>query len=119
MFCHISFCCISYFVWLCLCVTSVFFICFFLSSRRRHTRCALVTGVQTCALPICSCSFVGHPVHLVFLDFYPFVDHHGDLPSCQRLSIRRCQPSVHFCAPQSPLVALAARPGAQIGRAHV
>src|SRR3546814_4210034 len=27
---------------------------FFLSSRRRHTRCALVTGVQTCALPICN-----------------------------------------------------------------
>src|SRR3546814_6592855 len=29
-----------------------FFFCFFFSSRRRHTRCALVTGVQTCALPI-------------------------------------------------------------------
>src|SRR3546814_7382617 len=28
---------------------------FFFSSRRRHTRCALVTGVQTCALPICPC----------------------------------------------------------------
>src|SRR3546814_2144533 len=27
---------------------------FFFSSRRRHTRCALVTGVQTCALPICN-----------------------------------------------------------------
>src|SRR3546814_3636603 len=26
--------------------------CYFFSSRRRHTRCALVTGVQTCALPI-------------------------------------------------------------------
>src|SRR3546814_1683883 len=26
----------------------------FFSSRRRHTRCALVTGVQTCALPISS-----------------------------------------------------------------
>src|SRR3546814_16886517 len=26
--------------------------CFFFSSRRLHTRCALVTGVQTCALPI-------------------------------------------------------------------
>src|SRR3546814_3731733 len=26
--------------------------CFFFSSRRRHTRCALVTGLQTCALPI-------------------------------------------------------------------
>src|SRR3546814_7062354 len=25
---------------------------FFFSSRRRHTSCALVTGVQTCALPI-------------------------------------------------------------------
>src|SRR3546814_4117371 len=29
---------------------SIYF--FFFSSRRRHTRCALVTGVQTCALPI-------------------------------------------------------------------
>src|SRR3546814_14079823 len=28
------------------------FMWFFFSSRRRHTRCALVTGVQTCALPI-------------------------------------------------------------------
>src|SRR3546814_9129448 len=31
-------------------VSLLFF--FFFSSRRRHTRCALVTGVQTCALPI-------------------------------------------------------------------
>src|SRR3546814_1009124 len=29
-----------------------FYICCFFSRRRRHTRCALVTGVQTCALPI-------------------------------------------------------------------
>src|SRR3546814_4000841 len=29
-----------------------FMMFFFFSSRRRHTRCALVTGVQTCALPI-------------------------------------------------------------------
>src|SRR3546814_1399900 len=28
------------------------FVVFFFASRRRHTRCALVTGVQTCALPI-------------------------------------------------------------------
>src|SRR3546814_9913316 len=37
------------------CLGSVHFLfcCyFFFSSRRRHTRCALVTGVQTCALPI-------------------------------------------------------------------
>src|SRR3546814_10741808 len=31
----------------------LFVIVFFFSSRRRHTRCALVTGVQTCAFPIC------------------------------------------------------------------
>src|SRR3546814_17637577 len=30
---------------------------FFFSSRRRHTRCALVTGVQTCALPIYDFTF--------------------------------------------------------------
>src|SRR3546814_10591436 len=35
-----------------LCDVSVVLLCFFFSSRRRHTRCALVTGVQTCALPI-------------------------------------------------------------------
>src|SRR3546814_12218903 len=29
-------------------------LCVFFSSRRRHTRCALVTGVQTCSLPISS-----------------------------------------------------------------
>src|SRR3546814_15641341 len=32
---------------MCMCI-----LFFFFSSRRRHTRCALVTGVQTCALPI-------------------------------------------------------------------
>src|SRR3546814_1858983 len=36
-----------------------FFSFFFFSSRRRHTRCALVTGVQTCALPISfACGFL-------------------------------------------------------------
>src|SRR3546814_7778011 len=35
----------------CVCCYVVFF--FFFSSRRRHTSCALVTGVQTCGLPIC------------------------------------------------------------------
>src|SRR3546814_8462540 len=51
--------------------------CFFFSSRRRHTRCALVTGVQTCALPILDVneSYInrvrsGQPVTAV-LDAYP------------------------------------------------
>src|SRR3546814_6956188 len=34
------------------CVSPGLFLFIFFSSRRRHTRCALVTGVQTCALPI-------------------------------------------------------------------
>src|SRR3546814_1057127 len=45
-----SCCCRVYFVYV------VYYFCF--SSRRRHTRCALVTGVQTCALPICSNYFL-------------------------------------------------------------
>src|SRR3546814_1008981 len=45
---HYSF---NYFVLCCsMCISCFFY--FFCSSRRRHTRCALVTGVQTCALPI-------------------------------------------------------------------
>src|SRR3546814_8452293 len=38
------------------------FFCF--SSRRRHTRCALVTGVQTCALPILSSDILSRPVDI-------------------------------------------------------
>src|SRR3546814_5476024 len=40
-----------------MCFNDLFVFFFFFSSRRRHTRCALVTGVQTCALPIL---FEGH-----------------------------------------------------------
>src|SRR3546814_3053987 len=39
----------------CMCMLCFVFFC---SSRRRHTRCALVTGVQTCALPISGTSSV-------------------------------------------------------------
>src|SRR3546814_15389166 len=35
---------------------------FFCTSRRRHTRCALVTGVQTCALPIFTRGSSRHPL---------------------------------------------------------
>src|SRR3546814_10019100 len=58
---------------------------FFFSSRRRHTRCALVTGVQTCALPIYVTpreyvlSYLEHsfPVQL----YEPFTDSEGNLSS--------------------------------------
>src|SRR3546814_5343987 len=39
-------------MWTIVFVQSLLTALFFFSSRRRHTRCALVTGVQTCALPI-------------------------------------------------------------------
>src|SRR3546814_5046832 len=51
-----SFCClcVSVICHTCCGLLLCFWTCFFFfSSRRRHTRCALVTGVQTCALPIC------------------------------------------------------------------
>src|SRR3546814_13538200 len=43
---------------------------FFCSSRRRHTSCALVTGVQTCALPI---------LHLVVVHEDCVEDYHAGL----------------------------------------
>src|SRR3546814_3804771 len=59
--------CSSVVVELCCC-------CFFFSSRRRHTRCALVTGVQTCALPI-------------YAVIFPAVIAHGSVPT-NRFSIK-------------------------------
>src|SRR3546814_6422386 len=50
-----SVCCVLYTLILLstyFCVYCFVYFVFFFSSRRRHTRCALVTGVQTCALPI-------------------------------------------------------------------
>src|SRR3546814_3750943 len=53
-----------------LCIVICIVVFFFFSSRRRHTRCALVTGVQTCALPI----FPGNEEPGLF---------HPDLPAVQ------------------------------------
>src|SRR3546814_2453087 len=47
--------CLPVFVW----YLEACLVFFFFSSRRRHTRCALVTGVQTCALPICAAGRAG------------------------------------------------------------
>src|SRR3546814_2412949 len=41
---------------------------FFFASRRRHTRCALVTGVQTCALPISYDAFSQRGTKCVIMD---------------------------------------------------
>src|SRR3546814_10633438 len=59
-----------------------YLVMFFFSSRRRHTRCALVTGVQTCALPISRSAFLvatlvergGHLAH----ELAAFLQHRVD-----------------------------------------
>src|SRR3546814_8750040 len=53
--------CVCAFDFLCFDFFFVFSV-FFFSSRRRHTRCALVTGVQTCALPISHCAHISQAV---------------------------------------------------------
>src|SRR3546814_9978674 len=52
---------------MCLCFRFFIFCFFFFSSRRRHTRCALVTGVQTCALPIWTLRVREFAQHIVLL----------------------------------------------------
>src|SRR3546814_4107289 len=47
--------------------------CFCFSSRRRHTRCALVTGVQTCALPISGIALKGEAIGLAIMTELPLV----------------------------------------------
>src|SRR3546814_8679159 len=57
---------------------------FFFSSRRRHTRCALVTGVQTCALPISDDALSRDDEGLVippFLELNEAGDRHDILPA--------------------------------------
>src|SRR3546814_1636975 len=59
----------------------LFFLVFFFSSRRRHTRCALVTGVQTCALPISRMLLQdvgnGDEVAERLAHFLAIAEHHG------------------------------------------
>src|SRR3546814_14841875 len=64
--------------------------CFFFSSRRRHTRCALVTGVQTCALPILASDFPP----IVRCCFPRRTRRRTTVPGCPRPS-----PPVTPCAP--------------------
>src|SRR3546814_910971 len=45
-----------------ICYISRYYFCFFFSVRSRHPRCALVTGVQSCALPICTLEWRGRDV---------------------------------------------------------
>src|SRR3546814_8724101 len=78
---------------------------FFFSSRRRHTRCALVTGVQTCALPIwsarhCRASLVGGTggcdICLLVCDPEPQPDNSNSSPNMEPMTTisRRSSPDI-------------------------
>src|SRR3546814_5987755 len=78
------------------------FCLFFFSSRRRHTRCALVTGVQTCALPIlpqvrllkCLAKVFFLPSRVGvkrFAILQPCFCKHGDIQRADKLGTYLCQ----------------------------
>src|SRR3546814_4352951 len=79
--------------------------CFF-SRRRRHTRCALVTGVQTCALPISAYDFAVHgglQATLIDISADTIVEDRGDKrgESFYRIRLRTEQNSL---GPDKPII---------------
>src|SRR3546814_17901528 len=71
-------------------VVSVCGCLFFFSSRRRHTRCALVTGVQTCALPISRLALPGaFPAEKVILEPGYAGEAYGLPTAAMRAAVRR------------------------------
>src|SRR3546814_11587342 len=83
----------------------------FFSSRRRHTSCALVTGVQTCALPI---SFAGAtesdsaaPAHPLLFDLTDLVGHFQGqrLPNgIERVQIELTLAALEECGPRKVML---------------
>src|SRR3546814_719521 len=84
------------------------FLFFFFSSRRRHTRCALVTGVQTCALPISPDGFIlafkrvkkDYWDHRTGETFFHKVGAVLEMPrsECDEDPDRTCSSGIHFCS---------------------
>src|SRR3546814_2333752 len=75
------------------------FICFFFffSSRRRHTRCALVTGVQTCALPISRRHFrstVKRDAGMIENDDEAFADNYAERDQAKEIGRASCRERV-------------------------
>src|SRR3546814_4308797 len=98
---------------------------FFFSSRRLHTSCALVTGVQTCALPISAVETIashGSRTHRIFLIATPPT---GSSQSPRRLGHCPEQRTTlaHRLLPLLHRIGVVDDAGAglhvQIGRAHV
>src|SRR3546814_5813437 len=72
---------------------------FFFSSRRRHTRCALVTGVQTCALPI---YLIACAIHDRAVGLNSFSDQAVVRPGIKDLLARIVATEEEWCRPEDP-----------------
>src|SRR3546814_11390283 len=108
---------------------------FFFSSRRRHTRCTLVTGVQTCALPISIArrlhaaseehaerlvrvpAFEREGDHIVCAFVREGFDQHLVRPGQQRPPALHLQPFAHVIGEAPPFLRLVQEPADQIARA--
>src|SRR3546814_5215697 len=80
--------------------------CCCLSSRRRHTRCALVTGVQTCALPICKHGFTGDDIESAYVGIPKVIQ--GRLTNRHPKDIQAAQMSLPFSVALASSIALRA-----------
>src|SRR3546814_2649898 len=109
---------------------------FFFSSRRRHTRCALVTGVQTCALPILRIEIIALAVaiqpHALLVApveelaervgarlRHRLVERLGAAGDLAVLTVLLAALGLAVREKAAPLVEVEQRPADQIGRAHV
>src|SRR3546814_1534743 len=109
---------------------------FFFSSRRRHTRCALVTGVQTCALPILPGTHADQPIRLPIDAKFPREDYERLMDAQDRADVdavaaastalerqvrveaKRIRDK-YLAPPHTTDFALLFLPTEEIGRAHV
>src|SRR3546814_4280017 len=101
-------------IWIWSCLT----LSFFFSSRRRHTRCALVTGVQTCALPISFLLGIGSG-DLFSADLGDQRGQHLAVAESLEERIVGAPPFRHIDPDMQPDRFDGGAPREQIGRAHV
>src|SRR3546814_10905415 len=107
-------------------VSTTLVVFFFFSSRRRHTRCALVTGVHTCALPILptfvymtSCDGCGYCVDICPSDIMHIDTTYRRAYNIEPNMCWECYSCVKACAQNAIDCRGYADFPPQIGRAHV
>src|SRR3546814_6695228 len=78
----------------------MFLLCVLFSSRRRHTCCALVTGVQTCALPILPTVLLNYDAATLDLPYVAVDNYRGAWTMTEALLARGARRIVHIAGPK-------------------